>query len=153
MPMACAGPSIISPGALQRLDMLLCPVVEGDPIPAPPSSPPAGSCYLVAVGATGAWAGNDGSLATLTDGGWRFIAPIDGMQVLDRGSGQPIIRRAGGWERGIVRAQEYRVNDQPVVRQRQPAIGDPTGGSVVDSQCRAALASLLAAARAHGLIG
>jgi hypothetical protein len=138
--------------ALQRIDMLLCPVVEGDPITAPPSSPPVGSCYLVAIGATGSWAGKDGLLATMTDGGWRFIAPVEGMRVFDRVSGQMVVRRAGAWERGVARAVEYRVNDQAVIRQRQPAIGDPAGGSVVDIQCRAAVASLLAAARAHGLI-
>src|SRR5688572_24198881 len=63
--------------ALQRVDMLLCPVVEGPPAASPPVSPTAGSCYLVGSGASGAWAGNDGALACFTEGGWRFAAPTD----------------------------------------------------------------------------
>ena len=139
--------------ALQRIDLLLCPVVEGPPLGTPPSSPPGGACYLVANGATGAWAGHDGALASLTDGGWKFIAPREGEQVIDAASGQMLVRRSGAWESGIVRAQELRVNGQTVVRQRQPAIADPTGGSTADSECRTAVASILSALRTHGLIG
>lgn len=119
---------------------------------APPASPPAGSCYLVASGATGAWAGHDGALASLTDAGWKFIAPVEGAQLVDAGSGQMITRRSGIWESGIVRAQEVRINGQAVVRQRQAAIADPTGGVTVDAECRAAVASILSALRTHGLI-
>jgi hypothetical protein len=39
-----------------------------------------------------------------------------------------------------------------VVAARQGAIADPTGGSVVDTQARAALGQALSALRAHGLI-
>src|SRR5436190_7808713 len=88
--------------ALQRIDMLLCPAVEGAAIAAPPVSPAAGACYLVATGATGAWAGQDGALATFTEGGWRFVAPIEGARVLDRTSGQMMVRRGGSWEAGVV---------------------------------------------------
>jgi hypothetical protein len=138
--------------ALQRIDMLLCPAVEGSALAAPPASPPAGACYLVATGATGAWAGEVGALATFTDGGWRFVAPIEGAQVLDRTSGQMVVRRGGSWEAGIVRAQEMRINGLTVLRDRQAAVPDPIGGSVVDAPCRGAVASILAALRTHGLI-
>jgi hypothetical protein len=132
--------------------MLLCPAVEGAAVAAPPASPLAGACYLVATGATGAWAGQDGAVATFTDGGWRFVAPIEGARALDRTSGQMVVRRGGSWEAGIVRAQEVRINGLTVLRDRQAAVPDPTGGSVVDAQCRGAVASILAALRAHGLI-
>jgi hypothetical protein len=152
MPMASAGRNIISPGALQRIDMLLCPAVEGPALASPPASPGAGACYLVGTAATGAWSGQDGAIAAYTDGGWRFVAPIEGGQVLDRASGQLLVRRSGVWESGVVRAEELRVKGLTVVRQRQPAVADPVGGSVVDAQCRAALASILATLRTHGLI-
>lgn len=138
--------------ALQLVDLLLCPVVEGAALAVPPTSPAIGACYLVASGATGAWAAKDGMLAGYTEGGWRFIAPIEGARVLDRASGQTILRRDGTWETGIVRAQEYRVAGVTVVRQQQAAIADPTGGSVIDAQCRTAIAAILSTLRTHGLI-
>lgn len=138
--------------ALQRIDLLLCPVVEELPLATPPANPPAGSCYLVASGATGAWTGRDGALASLTDGGWKFIVPIEGVRVMDASSGQMIVRRNGTWESGIVRAQELRINGQTVVLQRQPAIADPMGGTMIDAECRAAVSSILSALRTHGLI-
>ena len=83
----------------------------------------------------------------------RFVRGIDGMTLVDRASGQILSRRGGAWETGIVRAQELRVDGLTVVRNRQSAIGDPSGGAVVDSECRAAVVDALAALRAHGLIG
>lgn len=138
--------------ALQRIDALLCPAVEGPALSTPPATPMIGVCYIVGPAATEAWSGHDGALACFTDGGWKFIAPIEGMQLIDRISGQPVLRRAGAWETGVVRAQEVQVAGQVVVRSRQAAIGDPTGGGVVDAEARTAIASILAALRAHGLI-
>lgn len=150
--MGCVGRSIILPGGLQRIDLLLCPVVEGAPLAAPPDAPAIGNCYIVASGATGAWAGQDDMLAGYTDGGWKFISPAEGITVVDRSSGEAVVWRSGGWESGILHARELRVAGQTVVRGRQPAIADPAGGAIIDSQCRTAVAALLAAARAHGLI-
>jgi hypothetical protein len=138
--------------AIQQIEALLCATVEGPPIPAPPSSPPAGSCFLVAAGASGAWAGQEGALACMTDGGWCFIAPRDGMRVLDGVSGQAIVRRNGAWESGIARVQEVRVGRAKVVGSRQPSIAVPSGGAVSDGECRAAVASIITALQTHGLI-
>lgn len=138
--------------ALQRIDVLLCPAVDGPAMTSPPASPAVGACFLIASGATGAWAGKDGSLAAYTDGGWRFVAPVEGAQVLDRSSGQSVIYREGSWETGIVRAQEIRIDGLTILRDRQPAIADPAGGSIVDGPCRAAVAAMLTALRTHGLI-
>ena len=138
--------------ALQRIDLLLCPVVAGMPAQSPPASPVEGSCYLVGDGATGAWASHDRAIACFTDAGWRYIAPIEGMSVIDGSSGQTIAFGNGVWEAGIVRAQEVRIDGQTVLRNRQPAIANPAGGSVVDVECRARVAAILASLRAHGLI-
>jgi hypothetical protein len=40
-----------------------------------------------------------------------------------------------------------------VVGARRAAIPDPTGGTVVDSQARAAIGAILGTLRGHGLIG
>ena len=139
--------------ALQRIDTLLCPAVGGPPSATPPPSPEVGSCHLVGPDADGAWAGHDGSLACFSEGGWRFVEPVEGMSLVDRASGLLFHRRDGAWEEGIVRAEEIRVDGVAVVRGRQPAIGDPAGGSVIDGECRAAVGQILGAMRAHGLIG
>ena len=139
--------------ALQTVDMLLCPAVDGPPLVTPPGNPAAGNSYIVGVAATGAWTGRDGSIACFTDSGWRFAGPVDGMALTDRLTGQTWTRRNGIWETGIVRAQELRVDGVAVVRGRQPGIADPTAGSIVDSECRAVVAQILAALRGHGLIG
>jgi hypothetical protein len=75
------------------------------------------------------------------------------MSLIDRASGQLINRRDGQWETGLVHARELLVDGQRVVGNRQTAISDPSGGAQVDGECRLAVAQILAAMRAHGLIG
>ena len=152
MPMGCAGRSMILRGALQRIDFLLCPVVEEPPRQAPPASPAIGNAYVVAVGASGAWAGHDGKIAGFGEGGWRFIAAVDGASVIDRSSGEILLRRGGSWEAGIVRGQEVRLGGQKVVGARQAAIASPAGGTTIDIEGRTTIAAILAAMRSHGLI-
>ena len=139
--------------AIQRIEALLCATVEGPPVATPTASPTIGNCFLVGSGASGAWAGQEGALACLADGGWRFVAATEGMRVLDRSSGQAIVRRAGVWETGIARVQEVRVGGEKVVGARQPSIALPSGGAVRDGECRAAVSAVITALQAHGLIG
>lgn len=139
--------------ALLTVDALLCPTVEGPPAAQPPSSPVEGQCFIVAAGATGGWTGHDGALAVWTEGGWRFVAAREGLRALDRASGEMLLHRNGSWEAGILRAQEVRIDGQAVVRERQSAPAAPSGGTVVDAECRAALGAVMAALQAHGLIG
>lgn len=86
------------------------------------------------------------------EGGWRFIAATEGMSVIERTSGEYLLRRGGAWEPGVVRGREVRINALKVVGPRQAAIAAPTGGAMVDSEGRAAIGAILAALRAHGLI-
>ena len=118
----------------------------------PPPTPAAGQCWIVGPGATGDWTGHDGQLAGWTTGGWRFLAATEGMAAWLIGAAVPARYRDGAWRSGEVRASSFVVAGNQVVGIRQPAIAVPTGGSTVDGEARAALAQLLAAARAHGLI-
>ena len=138
--------------ALEMIAALLCPVVEDGARAEPPTNPDIGACYLIASGASGAWLGKDGTIAFFTAGGWRFIAPIDGLSLRMRESGEALQWRAGGWEAGISRVQQVQIDGQTVIRGRQPAISEPAGGTVIDSESRAVLAAVLDALRTHGLI-
>jgi len=138
--------------ALQLLDVLVAAAVEEEPRAAPPTSPAPGACYIVALAATGEWAGKDQSLAAFSSGGWRYVPPIEGMSVFVRPTGQRAIFRSGAWELGALRASSLLIDGQQVVGPRAAAIAAPVGGSTVDAEARTALGDVLAALRAHGLI-
>ena len=141
------------PGALALIDLLVAASVDAAPTAAPPPSPALGTLYRVAsTGASGAFAGQDGKLAGWTDGGWRFVAPVEGMRLTERGSGVELAFRNGAWTSGSLRASEVVIGEHKVVGARQPAVADPAGGTVIDAPGRLAVAQILAALRAHGLI-
>lgn len=48
----------------------------------PPGAPTAGDSYLIGVGATGAWAGHDGEIATWDGSQWVFVVAEEGELVL-----------------------------------------------------------------------
>jgi hypothetical protein len=105
-------------------DALLHAACEGEAVD-PPANPAEGECWLVASGATGEWAGEDGTLAARQAGNWLFIAPNDGMRLFDRATGQVLLYR-NGWQRPVAPAE-------------------PSGGTVVDAEARTAIAELVAA--------
>lgn len=138
--------------ALQRIDACVAPCVAGPATAAPPASPSAGECFLIGSGATGAWAGQDGALALFGEGGWRFIAPREGMRVWVSSADGEALFRSGAWDIGTVRGSSLSIEGTQVVGGQEAAIAAPTGGSLVDSEARTAIGQLLAALRAHGLI-
>ncbi len=74
--------------ALLLLDALVQLAVLDRDLTAPPGAPGEGERWLVAVGATGAWAGHDHAIAAWQAGGWVFSAPQPGWlaYVLDEGA-------------------------------------------------------------------
>jgi hypothetical protein len=99
---------------------------------APPAAPVQGECWLVGDTPTGDWADHAGEFASCQAGGWIFAAPRDGMRVLDKTAGQDIQYR-GGWQRAATPAA-------------------PTGGATVDTEARAAIADLVTALIAGGVL-
>lgn len=65
------------------LDALVQPRVLDKDLAAPPVGPADGDCYIVAAGATGAWATHDLSIARYSSVviGWEFYAPRSGWKV------------------------------------------------------------------------
>ena len=117
-----------------------------------PATPVPGQCWIVGTGATGAWAGHDGALATWMAGGWRFVAPFLGMAVWSLADNAPARRMSFGWYTGAVMGRWLEVDGAQVVSGRRPAIADPAGGATIDVESRATLVTILGALRGHGLI-
>ncbi|MET0180032.1 MAG: DUF2793 domain-containing protein [Novosphingobium sp.] len=117
--------------ALLRADLLLHCVIEGQ-AQTPPSAPVAGQAWLVGGNPSGAFAGQAGAIAGWTNDGWRFVPPRDGLRVFDR-SEDCFRLYSGGW--------------------RLPASPAPaTGGTVIDTEARAAIAAIVAKLAEAGLV-
>ena len=138
--------------ALQTLDVLVAGAIEEPPRAAPPAAPALGATYIVAAGATDAWAGKSQCLATWTSGGWRFLSPTEGTAVYERTSETWSTFVNGEWELGLLRGTSLLINGQQVLGPRAAAIDSHAGGSVVDAESRTAIEAILAAMREHGLI-
>lgn len=125
---------LIFPGQSQRefyvneahalTDALLHAACEGE-VADPPTTPAEGETWLIATSATGDWAGEDGNIASRQAGTWLFLSPRDGLRMLDKSTGQMLLYR-DGWQRPSTPAA-------------------PSGGSVVDSEARTAVADLISA--------
>lgn len=116
--------------ALAILDGVTQCAVEGVRA-APPSAPADGTAWLVDRSASGDWSGRDGALALRQAGQWFYVAPADGMQVLDRARRQILHRIGGAWARP----------ERPVL---------PGGGAVIDTEARQAIAAIVAALQQWG---
>lgn len=138
--------------ALMLADALVQPVVEAVAPAAIPASPAPGQCWIVGNGAGGAWSGHDNAIACWTEGGWRFVASREGMSAWSLSDTLPARREADGWALGRVEATSVRIGGKMVVGVQQPAIANPAGGAIIDAEVRVALAAILAALTAHGLI-
>lgn len=64
--------------AIRALDALVQISVADRDLATPPGSPAEGDRYIVAAGATGAWAGHDGKIAAWQDAAWMLYAPAEG---------------------------------------------------------------------------
>ncbi len=137
--------------ALTLLDAAVQPVVVAE-TSSVPSNPTAGQAWIVGPAADGAWAGRAGAVAAWTQGGWRFVAPFEGMAVWDLALAMPRRRAGSAWLSGQARGTTLTHDGYQVVGPRQPAIAAPSGGSTVDVEARATIAGVLAALRTHGLI-
>lgn len=138
--------------ALAILDIAISAAVDGMLLDTPPSAPAAGDCYILGPNPTGAWAGHALALAGYTAGGWRFIAPFAGLSVLDKASGQVAVFAAGTWELGQIRGAALSIAGDQVIGGRLAAVDEPSGGTVIDVEARAAIATILGRLRQHGLI-
>lgn len=137
--------------ALLLIDALVSGAVVEVGLDSPPLAPEDGACWIVGAAPTGAWQGQAYAVAISSPGGWRFVAPREGMR-LWAGAGRGfVLFRGGEWRVGEVHGKVF-VEGTQVVGKRLPAVAEPVGGVVVDGQARAAIVAVLEALRVHGLI-
>lgn len=137
--------------ALALLDAAVHPCVEQGPNATPPASPAPGQGWIVATGATGDWAGSDHSVAVWTDAGWRFVAPVDGMLVWNKAAGHWVHWTGAAWSDGFLPAAGIRIGGDQVLGPRLAEVPSPSGGTIIDSEARAAIAAIIATFKSHGL--
>lgn len=83
--------------AIRSLDALVQVAVVDRDLTAPPLSPAEGERYIVASGATGAWATHDAKLAAWQDGAWAFYSPREGWIVWVSDEGLLVCWNATAW--------------------------------------------------------
>lgn len=137
--------------ALVAVDALLHATVEGAAAGAPPAEPAAGESWIVADPATGAWSGASESIATWTDGGWRFFAPVPGMLAWNKAAGLWTRWTGSEWSQGTLPASALLIGGQQVVGARLAEVPSPSGGTVIDAEARASVVALIATLKSHGL--
>ena len=114
-----------------RIDALLHGAIEAEQA-APPAAPADGQTWLVGAGASGAWLGQTGKIAARQSGNWLFVAPRDGIKLLNRSSGQEM-RYSGSWKTAT-----------------RPTL--PSGGTVIDFEARNAITAILAVLTTAGIV-
>lgn len=119
--------------ALTFIDLALCPVVEAVGLNTVPPAPASGQAWIVGTAPTGTWLGSANALAGWTAGGWRFVQMPVGASVTVRSNGLKWRRNSLAWV-------------------ASSAIALPTGGAIVDAECRAALSVVIDALIGHGLL-
>jgi Protein of unknown function (DUF2793) len=137
--------------ALAIADVAIQAVVQSVAPTSVPASPVPGQCWIVGGTPSGAWLGNAGKIAAWTSGGWRFVAPFDGMQVWSVADSMFVRREGANWALGVLTASVIKVAGVQVIGAQRPRVLAPTGGTTVDTQARAAISALIAGLEAHGL--
>lgn len=138
--------------AIERLDMIVQPVVISSDVSQPPASAAIGDCFIVGPSATGDWTGRDGEFAMMGSGGWVYLAPFSGLEVRDEGQAVTLRHDGASWQIARHRGSVEDQDGHQVIANRQPSVGLPAGGSVQDLEARAAISALVGRLEAHGLI-
>ena len=136
--------------ALAAIDAALHACVAEAPRADPPAEPEDGESWIVAAG-TGAWEGQDDSLATWTAGDWRFAQPVPGMMAWNRATGCWAHWSGATWITGDWPVGSLRIDGEQVVGPRQPDIPNPSGGTIIDAEARFAIGQLIVTLKSHGL--
>ena len=137
-------------GAIAQIDALLHLVVESRTLAAPPAVS-AAAAWIVAAGASGAWAGRDGQVAVFDDTGWTFIVPRDGCIAFVRAEAAFLHSAAGTWHDSWP-VHSLSINGRATLAGAVVAVPPPVGGVTIDAEARATVRQLIAALQTLGLL-
>ena len=93
--------------ALRVIDVLLTKSVISSVLTAEPATPADGDFYIVAAGATGAWAGQDNNLALYINAAWIFVTPPADLILFDKAAGNMVKFSGGSWTSFFSGVQNY----------------------------------------------
>lgn len=110
--------------ALSRIDILISPVVQGVADSPQGLTPQPGQCWLISAAPLEAWAGCAHHVAGWTASGWQIVPPFEGMQAFDQSDHIMQYFYRGSW-RSFAAPQS------------------PMGGSIIDTEARAAIAVII----------
>lgn len=116
--------------ALRMLDGIVQLAVLDRDLTAPPGSPAEGDRYIPANGATGAWAGWDGSIAYWIDGAWLKILPAPGWLTWIEDEAQLVVWTGSTWL-AVINAMGFIAQAASVAVARE-ANGATTGMAVLE---------------------
>ncbi|MBC7497914.1 MAG: DUF2793 domain-containing protein [Sphingomonadaceae bacterium] len=135
--------------AVGRIDALLHLVVESRHSAVPALA--TGTAWIVAPSAPGAFADQVGQIAVCDNNGWSTIAPRDGCIAFVRDEAVFIHFAAGMWRDGWT-VSSLSIGGRTLLGGPNVGVVPPSGGSVIDSEARGAIAQLLTALRGLGLV-
>ncbi|MBC7519959.1 MAG: DUF2793 domain-containing protein [Sandarakinorhabdus sp.] len=133
------------------IDRWLHPFVETRLRTSPPDQVAAGSAFIIPAGATGLWANHGDSVASHDGSGWDIASPARGTLVWIADE-QSFSVFDGSWSTGVFPAQALNINGRLVLGADPVPMANPTGGSVIDEECRAAIDIMIASLRAQGIV-
>lgn len=93
--------------ALSILDSVAQLTLESVTTVAPPVSPLEGQGYLVPAGATGGWAGQDGTVVIYANGGWVHVSPRAGWRAFVKDEGRQYVCDGWAWQPDAVALSWY----------------------------------------------
>ena len=117
----------------------------------PPAAPVPGDCHIVGAIPGGDWAGQAEAIAMFDGFGWHFTKPSTGFVAYLVEAGVLAVYNHG-WQVSAFPVAALRIGERIVLGVAPESVSAPVGGTVVDTELRAAFTSLLATLTAQGLI-
>lgn len=136
--------------AVLALDRLVALAVTSRSVPAPPTTPALGACYIVPAAGVVAWGHPAGSLLHWQGAAWLAETAGDGQIALIADESVMIVHR-GGWRENWP-VSGLAIAGRSVLAASPVSVSPPTGGATVDNETRTALAALLAALQQQGIL-